>query len=39
MWRGGLCFQATTHLVLQEAVEAYVVGLLQDATLCTVHAK
>ena len=37
--RGDLHFQATALLVLQEAVEAYVVNLFEDANLCAIHAK
>jgi len=32
-------FQASAVLALQEAAEAYLVGLFQDAQLCAVHAK
>jgi len=32
-------FQASAVLALQEAAEAYLVGLFQDARLCAVHAK
>jgi len=31
--------QASAVLALQEAAEAYLVGLFQDAQLCAVHAK
>ena len=34
-----LHFQAHAILCLQEAVEAYLVGLLEDANLCAIHAK
>ena len=34
-----LYFQATSLLTLQEVAEAYVVGLFEDANLCTVHSK
>jgi len=32
-------FQASAVLALQEAAEAYLVGLFQDAQLCAIHAK
>ena len=32
-------FQSQALLALQEATEAYVVGLLEDANLCAIHAK
>jgi histone H3 len=32
-------FQSTAVLALQEASEAYLVGLFQDTNLCTIHAK
>ena len=32
-------FQSGAIIALQEASEAYLVGLLEDANLCTVHAK
>ena len=32
-------FQSGTIIALQEASEAYLVGLLEDANLCAVHAK
>ena len=34
-----LQFQSGVVLPLQEAVEAYLVGLLEDSNLCTIHAK
>ena len=32
-------FQATAMLALQEAAEAYLVGLFEDTNLCAIHAK
>lgn len=34
-----LRFQETAILALQEATEAYLVGLFQDTNLCALHAK
>ena len=34
-----LQFQSSTILALQESVEAYLVGLLEDSNLCAIHAK
>ena len=34
-----LRFQPTAMLALQEAGEAYLVGLFEDLNLCTIHAK
>ena len=34
-----LRFQSTAVLALQEASEAHLIGLYQDAYLCTIHAK
>jgi histone H3/H4 len=36
---GELRWQASAFLALQEAAEAYLVGVLEDANLCTIHAK
>ena len=32
-------FQGSTIICLQEAAEACIVGLMEDATLCTIHSK
>lgn len=32
-------FQASAILALQEAAEAFLVGLFEDANLCAIHAK
>lgn len=32
-------WQAQALLALQEAAEAHLIGLFEDATLCTIHAK
>ena len=34
-----LRFQGTAILALQEAAEAYLVGLFEDTNLCAIHAK
>ena len=34
-----LCFQGHTIICLQEAAEAYIVGLMEDANLCPIHVK
>ena len=34
-----LRFQANAVLALQEASEAYLVGLMEDTNLCVIHAK
>ena len=34
-----LCFQRSAIICLQEAAEAYIVGLMEDANLCTIHVK
>ena len=34
-----LCWQKNAILAIQEAAEAYLVNLLQDANLCAIHAK
>ena len=35
----GLRFQVLTVLVLQEAAEAYLVGIFEDTNMCAIHAK
>lgn len=34
-----LRFQSSAIMAMQEAAEAYLVGLFQDANLCAIHAK
>ena len=34
-----LCFQGSAIICLQEAAEAYLVSLMEDANLCTIHVK
>ena len=38
-FRTELRFQSTALLALQEASEAYLVGLFEDTNLCAIHAK
>ncbi len=38
-FKGDLRFQSAAVLALQEASEAYLVGLFEDTNLCAVHAK
>jgi histone H3 len=34
-----LRFHSTAYLAIQEAAEAYIVGLFEDTNLCAIHAK
>ena len=34
-----MCFQGHANICLQEAAEVYIVGLMKDANLCTIHAQ
>ena len=36
---GDLRFQSSAVMALQEAAEAYLVGLFEDTNLCAIHAK
>ena len=38
-FKANLRFQSTAILALQEASEAYLVGLFEDTNLCAIHAK
>ena len=38
-FKTGLRFQSTAVMALQEACEAYLVGLFKDTNLCAIHAK
>ena len=38
-YRSELRFQSSAVLALQEASEAYMVGLFEDTNLCAIHAK
>jgi histone H3 len=38
-YKSDLRFQSTAILALQEASEAYLVGLFEDTNLCAIHAK
>ena len=37
--RGQLRWQATAIMALQEAAEAFLIHLFEDANLCAIHAK
>merc|ERR1712093_544332 len=37
--KGELRFQSSAVMALQEAAEAYLVGLFEDTNLCAIHAK
>ena len=37
--QGGYRFQSMALLAIQEAAEAYLVGLFEDTQLCAIHAK
>ena len=37
--RGKIRFQSAAIMALQEASEAYLVGLFEDSNLCAIHAK
>jgi histone H3 len=36
---GSIRFQSSALLAMQEAAEAYLVGIFEDANLCAIHAK
>jgi histone H3 len=38
-FKGDLRFQSSSVLALQEAAEAYHVGLFEDTNLCAIHGK
>jgi histone H3 len=38
-YKSDLRFATDAFFALQEAAEAYLVGLLEDANLCAIHAK
>ncbi len=38
-FKGDLRFQSNAILALQEAAEAYLIGLFEDTNLCAIHAK
>jgi len=38
-FKSDLRFQSTAVLALQEAAEAYLIGLFEDTNLCAIHAK
>ena len=38
-FKSELRFQSTALIALQEALEAYLVGVFEDSNLCAIHAK
>ena len=38
-FRTDLRFQSSAVMALQEAAEAYLVGLFEDTNMCAIHAK
>ena len=38
-FKSNLRFQSTVVLALQEASEAYLIGIFEDASLCAIHSK
>lgn len=38
-YKSELRFQAAALIALQEATEAYIVGIFEDSNLCAIHAK
>ena len=38
-FKTGLHFQGNAIMALQEASEAYIIGLFEDSNLCAIHAK
>ena len=38
-FKGDMRYQASAILALQEATESYLVGLFEDANLCSIHTK
>jgi histone H3 len=38
-WKQDVRFQSSAILALQEATEAYLVGLFEDTNLCAIHAR
>ena len=38
-WQEGLKLQSSAVLALQEAGEAFLVGLMEQANMCAIHAK
>ena len=37
--KSNLCFQSSAIMALQEATEAFLIGLFEDTNLCAIHAK